>query len=189
MQPAHQVDGDELYEAFPLSRSNPIDAEIYDGAKGVVVRQGQKTVLDPGTHFFDTLLPSGFHRGMLYIVPIRLRTLKLPPMTVQSLDRWDVDLDLYLCVEVISPEKLIDEPNPSDKLLSIVTTAARYTFGCYTANLLDNTDGQHVDIQTVGQRINDICSKELETERGVAGLKFHRVDFDVPWQLRQPSAP
>ncbi len=180
---------DRFYDAYSFSRSDPRRAVIHDRAVGIVVAQGKKSdPYYPGDYPFESLLADGAQSGTLYIVRTGLMTLQLPPIIVQSLDRCDVDLNLHCCVQVTSPADLVDEPDPKGKLVLIVQTAARYTFGRYTSQQLGNPCTDCVDVETIGQRLNEICINDFQAERGVAGVILDRLDFDTPWQVSRPPA-
>ncbi|MFN8476154.1 MAG: SPFH domain-containing protein [Anaerolineae bacterium] len=180
---------DRFYAAYPLSRANRQNLGIGERAAGIVVVNGRKSAsFPPGSYAVDDLLPSGVPSGTLYVVRTGSMIVHLPVITVQSLDRWDIDVELVCAVQVISPAELIDERDPEEKLDLVLSSAARSAFGHYTIDELSDSGKTGVDMDALLQGIRDTCERDFQAGRGVAGLRIQRIDFDAPWEIVDEEA-
>ena len=177
---------DRFYSECLLSRSNPQEVTIGDRDVGIVLAGGTKSAPRvAGTYLADALLPHDAESGTLFAVRSGAMLVDLAPLTVQSLDRADVDVELCCAVQVTSPRDLIVEREPEAKLEIVVASAVRSVFGRYTAVQLNGAGPNPPDSATLIQAIRDLCTKDFQAGRGVAGLEIQRLDFNDGWAVNE----
>ncbi|MFN8498137.1 MAG: hypothetical protein U0641_09800 [Anaerolineae bacterium] len=180
-------DDDGFYREQPLSRSQSEGVIIGDRAVGIVLARGRKSAPYPaGKYRADALLPLDAETGTLFAVRTGTIMTDIMSMTVQSLDRADVDVELCCVVYVDDASDVIDEREPEAKLDLVVEAAARAVFGRFTSEQLNGVGPAPVNFETLIREIHTACVNDFKTGRGVAGLTIQRIDFgEGEWVVRE----